>query len=319
MRRRRRRRSAVINEQQFCEALADLCVEGNVLANIENFLALPDTDWNTVGMYRGEFGTKSQSQVQSLLQRSRFLSWMRGSHPDIVLVNANLLDSGMENITAVSVFCTTLITSLISIQPDNVVLHFFCGLHVNVEDPCPGPTGLVRMLIIQVFTYLRQWKLLDLDFLDDRNKVKDLENQDLQMLCETLWSLLWQFDSGTQIYCIIDSITLFDTEAMLPDLELILSYLQQIVDDDKLPAIFKVLMTSSVLCSMDLEHQPIFEDCSDRILILSADESISAEMDDEYGIKSHFLQQSTPTQPPVQRRTPAIVRRRRYDDDDDFC
>lgn len=266
-------------------------------------------------MHRGDFSTQTQTQVQSLLQHGRFLDWMRGSYPDVLLVNAGLPHASMGSISAISVFCATLITSLVRLRPaDAVVMHFFCGLHVDADESCAGPTGLVRSLIIQAFVYLRRWGLLDLDFLDDRNRVRDLEDQDLDALCDTLWSLLWQFEPGTQIYCIIDSATLFDTGDMLPDFEVVLDYLRRIVDDSKLPAVLKILMTSPVLSSVDIEQQPVFEDYPDRILTLSSEGMMSGEMD-EYGMEAHLSQMSSPARSPGQRRIPTTPRWRRYHDD----
>ncbi|KAF3770055.1 hypothetical protein M406DRAFT_237578, partial [Cryphonectria parasitica EP155] len=234
---------------QFCEAIADLPNSEVGLPDVEGFTLQPDSDWDAVSMFRGNFNARTQSRVQSLLQQNRFLSWMNGSYPDLLLILANLPDTGMQHITAMSVLCATLVSSLTNLRRGHVVLHFFCGLHINSRDPSPGPTGLVRSLIMQVFTYLRRDGLLSLDFLNDRADVKAIEDQDLEILCRTLQSLLDQFQPSTQVYCVIDSITLFDSEDSAYDLEVVLGYLQEIVEDSQLPAIFKLMMTSPARCT----------------------------------------------------------------------
>lgn len=288
-----RRGRAVVNEQQFCEAVADPVLDEDDIPDVEGLIAQPISDWKEISMYRGDFDSKTQSRVQSLLQQGRFLSWMKGSYPDLLLVLADLPTSGMEKITAVSLFCATLITSLTNLRRGDVVVHFFCGLHVDPRDPSPGPTGLIRSLIMQVFMYLRRDDLLSLDFLNDRAIIQAMEDQDLEILCQTLQSLLDQFQAGTQVFCIIDSITLFDSEEWSPDLTVVLEYLHEIVQDSKLPAIFKVMLTSSALCAPEVGDLLTREDKHpDRLLTLSAD-NISVEDDmGDYEMERHLSQMS---------------------------
>lgn len=312
----RRRRAAVINEEQFCEAIADPPLDEDDIPDIEGFAVIPDSDWSEVSMYRGDFDSKTQSQVQSLLQQGRFLSWMKGSYPDLLLVLADLPTSGMEKITAVSVFCATLVTSLINLRREDVVLHFFCGLHVDSQGPCPGPKGLVRSLIMQVFTYLRRDHLLSLDFLDDRTIVQSIEDQDLDTICQTLQSLVDQFQAGTQVFCVVDSITLFDSEEWASDLKIVLEYLRETVEDSRLPAVFKVMLTSSALCTPEVTDLLTREDkYPDRVWSLSS-ENISVEGDmDDYEMERHLSQVSISPRSGGHRLRSGIDRRRFYEDE----
>ncbi|KKY32017.1 hypothetical protein UCDDA912_g08014 [Diaporthe ampelina] len=59
----RRRRGAVINELQFCEAIADPPFHKEEEPDIESLAAQPDNDWSTVTRYRGDFDSKTQSQI----------------------------------------------------------------------------------------------------------------------------------------------------------------------------------------------------------------------------------------------------------------
>ncbi|KAJ4416631.1 hypothetical protein N0V82_006641 [Gnomoniopsis sp. IMI 355080] len=313
-----RRRRAVINERHFCEAIADPVPNEDGIPDVEGLIAQPISDWKEISMYRGDFDSKTQSRVQSLLQQGRFLAWMKGSYPDLLLVLADLPTSGMEKITAVSLFCATLVTSLMNLRREDVVVHFFCGLHVHPQDPNPGPTGLVRSLIMQVFMHLRRDGHLSLDFLDDRAIVQAIEDQDLEILCQTLQSLLDQFQAGTQVFCIIDSITLFDSEEWSLDLMTVLEYLHETVQDGKLPAIFKVMLTSSALCAPEVTDLLTMEDKHpDRVLSLSAD-NISVEDDmGNYEMERHLSQVSVSPRSGSYRLTSEVKRRRHYGDDYD--
>lgn len=271
----KRRRGAVINKLQFCEAITDHPFYDDEEPDVGNFAAQPDSDWNTVSRYSGDFDFKTQGQVQSILQQGRFLDWMKSKYPDLVLVLADLPTSDMGNITAVSVFCATLITSLTNLRREDFVLHFFCGLHVDSSDPSPGPRGLVRSLIMQLFTYLSRAGGADLDFIYDRDFVRDIEDQHLGALCRVLRELLWQCEPGTHVYCIIDSVTLFERIEWSQDLTTVVRCLRDCVDNGKLPAVFKVMLTSSALCSPELKK--LFtagNNYPERVMHLSTDDCL---------------------------------------------
>lgn len=224
--------------------------------------------------YSGDFDSKTQSQVKSILQRGRFLGWMKSKYPDLILVLADLPTSGLENITAVSVFCATLITSLTNLRREDLVLHFFCGLHVDRHDPSPGPRGLVRSLIMQLFGHLTRAGSVDLGFIYDREYVRDIEDQHLGALCQTLRELLWQCEPGTHVYCIIDSITLFERAVWSRDLTKVARCLRDCVDDGEMPAVLKVMLTSSALCTPELKKLLTAGDSdTERVLYLSAEDS----------------------------------------------
>lgn len=307
------RRGAVINEEQFCEAIADPPLDEYGVPDIESFAALPNNDWNEISLYRGDFDSRTLSRVQSLLQQGRFLRWMKGAYPDLLLILADLPNSGMEKITAVSVFCATLVTSLIRLRHQDVVIHFFCGLHVDPQAPSPGPAGLVRSLIMQMFVYLRRDGYLSLQFLNDRAIVQAIEDQDLEILCRTLQSLLDQFEAGTQVFCIIDSITLFDSQEWSTDLQMVLGYLHQTVEDSRLPAIFKVILTSSALCAPEMADLLTEEDqYSDRVLSLSSEDlSVDGDMGD-YEMERHLSRLSVSPRSSRYRLRSDVSGRRRY-------
>lgn len=270
-----RRRGAVINKLQFCEAITDHLFYDDEEPDVESFASQPDRDWSTVSRYRGDFDSKTQGQVQSILKQRRFLGWLKSKYPDLVLVLADLPTSDMGNITAVSVFCATLITSLTSLRREDLVLHFFCGLHVDSGDPSPGPRGLVRSLIMQLFTYLSHAGGADLDFVCDRDYVRDIEDQHLGALCQTLRELLWQCEPGAHVYCIIDSITLLERTVWSHDLTTVVRCLRDCVDNGEMPAVFKVMLTSSALCSPELKK--LFtagNNHPERVMHLSTDDCL---------------------------------------------
>lgn len=147
--------------------------------------------------------------------------------------------------------------------------HSFCGLHADYdEEPFPRPAGLVRSLILQVFLKLVSSNNLNLDFLHDRKMVEVLRAHDLEAMCYTLHELLHGFPAGTRVFCIIDSISMIDTFDSFQDLEVIMQYLRDMVEDRDLRAFFKILMANTSVCSLDLQSLPVFEERLDRVVNL---------------------------------------------------
>lgn len=292
------RRRAVINELQFCEAIADAPFREDEIPDIEGFAIQPDNDWGTVTRYSGDFDSRTQSQVQSILQQGRFLGWMRSKYPDLLLILADLPASGTEGISPVSVFCATLVSSLTNIRREDLVLHFFCGLHVDSCDPSPGPRGLVRSLIMQLFAYLSRTGCANLDFICDRGYVRDIEDQILETLCHTLQELLFQCEPGTHVYCIIDSVTLFERDVWFRDLKKVAKFLQEFVENEEMPAVLKVMLTSSALCTPELKD--LFKaghGHRESVLYLSEDKSF---VDGDFGedeMEHHLAQMSLAPRP----------------------
>lgn len=302
-----RRLSAVVNYLQFSEAIADRPFYEDEEPDIESFAAQPDSEWSTVSKYRGDFDSRTQGQVQSILQQRRFLGWMRSRHPDMVLVLADLPNLAMDKITAVSVFCATLITSLTNLRRGDLVLHFFCGLHVDSRGPSPGPKGLVRSLIMQLFAHLTRAGGANLDFICDRDYVRDIEDQKLGVLCQTLRELLWQCEPGVHVYCIIDSITLFEGSAWSRGLTAVAMCLLDCVDNGEMPAVLKVMLTSSALCAPELKALVTGGDrYPERVLYLSAEGSFVEDADGENEAERHLAQMSI---------SPRQGYRRRYEDE----
>lgn len=273
---RRARRGPVIAPNDFWPLFAEYMIEEDgpeerYVPDHETSINQPFVDLEYVLMHRGNMRTRDFSQAQTLLRHERFLTWMNQANPDLILVNANIRSAGQGNISAMSILCADLVGCLATARPEDVVIQFFCGLHSDYDEELfPGPSGLVRLLILQVFLKLVRLGHLNLDFLHDRNMVEALRAHDLDIMCHTLHELLHGFPAGTRVFCIIDSISMLDTSDSFQDVEIVLQCLRDIVEDRDLRAFVKVLMANNSTCSMDLQTLPVFEERPDRVVNLSS-------------------------------------------------
>lgn len=208
---------------------------------LESTFFQSNKDLELASMYNTN--TKAQGQAQSVLLQPRFTEWLQDGNPDLLLIDANIRGAALSNMSAMSLFCAYLVASMIKLQPDDVVSHFFCGLHTASSDPWYGPSGLVRSLIVQLLMALHERELLDLDFIRSRLYLKGLKEHKLENLCQLLHDLIRQLPSETAVYCIIDGIGCLD-KGSGEDLCFVIEWLKYIVGDDSLPTNFKVLMTN---------------------------------------------------------------------------
>ncbi|EHK42417.1 hypothetical protein TRIATDRAFT_266127 [Trichoderma atroviride IMI 206040] len=247
-------------------------------------------------LQRAAIKAPTQGQVQSLLRHHRFLRWLNQHGPDLVLVDANIRLPGLNKLSAVSVFCATFVASIIKVQPSEVVIQFFCGLHDMPRDPLFGPNGLVRSMILQLLMKLINMKILDLNFINDRDYLMALEEHNLHSLCDTLDFLVNQFPPDTTVYCIIDSIWCFDKERFFKDFEFVMQHLHRLVNSKQLIPNFKVLLANPMQSTRRVKGMSIFRNDPSSIITLSPNNLIPLEISSRV-IEGYLLRPSTPTPP----------------------
>lgn len=245
---------AVVGLDRFCDILVQAGLEAGEVTDLEMALRHPNDDLERALMQKTRFKPSAQAQAQSLLKHRRFIEWLSQCHPDFIFVEANISSAAMEKVSVVSTFCATFVGSMKKAQPQEVVVHFFCGLHNTTHDPWLGPNGLIRSVLLQLVMRLEQMNSLSLDFINDREFLKDLESHDLPSLCQALHELVSQFPPDLSVYLVIDSISMFDRGKLFNDLQTVISWLRYIVQDRSLAPMFKVLITTPKNCTLRVKR-----------------------------------------------------------------
>ncbi|GKZ74048.1 hypothetical protein AnigIFM50267_011287 [Aspergillus niger] len=278
----------------------------------------PNEDFRRALVHKSRFTAAAQGQVQSLLRHERLRRWMTHHHPDLMLVDANISSSGREKVSAISVFCATLVSSMIEVHPNEVVVQFFCGLHTARLDPWHGLNGLVRSIAMQLLMKLVKMNILDLNFINNRDYLRDLEVHDLNALCETLYSLVSQFPADITVYCIIDSISWFDKDKTFMDLAAVMEWLQYIVEDRSLIPMFKILLTNPMKSTRRMKELPVFKENPARLVTLSSRNLVPMGISNR-AIERQLSRSPSPSPLTPKRGLPRTPRQESYDDDYDGC
>ncbi|KLU92193.1 hypothetical protein MAPG_11139 [Magnaporthiopsis poae ATCC 64411] len=187
---------------------------------------------------------------------------------------------------------------LVAARPDAVVVHFFCGLHAGPVDPEFGPNGLLRSVLMQLVLKLVELGGLNLGFVSDDEYVANLRSSDPRTaciaLCDALCNLVAQFPAGTEVYCILDSISWFDREKTSHLLEIVMECLQCLVGDGGQAPIFKVFLTNSGRASLKLQSFPVFQQRPERLITLSPSNSTPVGLSPR-AVERQIVRPSTPT------------------------
>lgn len=302
------RRLQVVSLDRFCAVLAKASPAGAELAQLDRMFQHPNEDLERALVQRGKIKAADQARAQSLLHHHRFAQWMGQRHSDMILVDGNIRSADRQKLSALSVFCASFVASMIKVQPEEVVVQFFCGLHCGPNDSWRGPNGMVRSLIMQLVMNLEQLELLSLDFINNRKFLGELEAHDLRSLCITLRELVSQFPPDRTVICVIDSISCFDVAEMIKDLEAVTHWLLRIVDDESLMTSFKVLMTNPG--SRNLRIKKLLQGRPPACVSLSSNNLLSTPISHRV-METHLLRPSTPIPPEPKRQV-------LFDDVEDF-
>jgi hypothetical protein len=165
---------------------------------------------------------------------------------------------------------------MVTAHPEDVVVFHFCGQHFLPKDAWYGANGLVRFLAMQLLVRLLEMNCSDLSFIDDWDFVEGLENHDLSCLCDLLYHLLAQFSTQTTVYCVIDTISLFDNPRTLPDLKIVMDCFHSILRDTSLSPAVKILLTNPMHSKRTMKKLPVFQDDPTRLVNLIPDTLTSA-------------------------------------------
>ncbi|KAJ5935486.1 hypothetical protein N7466_005033 [Penicillium verhagenii] len=206
-----------------------------------------------------QFTSLAQAQAQQLFTSPAFKSWMASTHPTSLLVHGNFAESGPGRITPLSVLCAMLALQLRrNINAESkptIILHYFCGLHGsrrNRVDSLVGPNGLIRSLLAQL---LQTGRHFNLDFINTKDFVHQLEAHNLQKLCSTFLELIEQLSRKTTVICILDGLSEFTSQHFKDELMDVIHILNRLVTHRTLHPNFKLLCTTPLARDALLDGQ----------------------------------------------------------------
>ncbi len=217
---------------------------------------------------------RDQSQVQSLLTRHEFTSWLNLSSHALLYVDAALEKAANQPLSAASLLTAKLVAAVPAVFGHTaIVLHFFCGLHVS--DEWCGPEGMMRSLIVQLLMRLvdldpeTEWRGLefarDKDFPNIDRFAWALEAEDLYALRTAFRALLRDLPDRMTVFVVLDSVLFLDR--LLASWNFVLESLTELMEAQELPVFVKVLMINQRRKSQKVRMLPVVQSWGSKKLI----------------------------------------------------
>lgn len=169
------------------------------------------------------FSDKALAAAAYLGETPKFSQWLLDIGSNQILVNGHCAHETSRRTSPLSVFCASLIQNLLGGEAqgpggshdEDLVLHFFCGQHVDPHGPLAGPQGLIRSLTTQlILAWPQKGPPPDLRFLSSLlpGTVSSAEEDlDVEIVCGVFYELLRQLPARATVYCIVDGISYFET------------------------------------------------------------------------------------------------------------
>ena len=201
-----------------------------------------------------EMSAVRQARVGSLLQDSKFQSWFKAAHSQTLVIDG-MEDNGMDSALSPLTFLCTLLSKIVSEMRIAEPLTFFCGQHATPGDQFEGASGVMRSLCSQIL--ISHGENLNLAFLDFAT-LQAISNHDMVALCRLFEALLERVGRRT-IFCMIDGISWYETEARSRDMHVVMPFLQSLieaVEGSSHGLVFKLLVTSPILSQYTHEWFP---------------------------------------------------------------
>ena len=184
-----------------------------------------------------------QARTAALMENHLFQAWLNSDQSTGLAVNGMDIRAD-EAISSPMTYFTGLLSQTLKQMNIAVPLTHLCGLHTSPDDPLEGVKGILRALTCQLVLAYSQ--SLDLSFIN-YTFVELVVAQDLRALCELFRGLLVSVSQGT-IFCLLDGISWFETQAKIQNLRVMMAFLRDLINELQREGgslTLKVLITSA--------------------------------------------------------------------------
>lgn len=119
-------------------------------------------------------------------------------------------------------------------------LAFFCGEHLQKDDPDSGPDGMMRSLLAQLLLAYSDFDLRTV------RRLQHLDFDDVKDLCDVFDLLIDQLPHYVVVFCVVDAISFYeDTAAVCDEAGVVVQTLVDVVERTRESGCaFKLLLMS---------------------------------------------------------------------------
>ena len=206
----------------------DSVLEQDVKAKLETIWILPRHD---------------QDRVMAIMRSHKLQKWITSTDSSALFINANHKGSARQQPTSFvsAKLVDSMTPSSSSALPEprmTLPLAFFCGEHLQKDDPDSGPAGMMRSLLAQLLLAYRDFDLRTIQ------RMQSLNYDDVNDLCDIFGLLITQLPPYVLVLCILDAISFYEDSATVCEEASII--VRALVDaTEQTACTFKLLLMSS--------------------------------------------------------------------------
>ncbi|KAI3390807.1 hypothetical protein diail_8592 [Diaporthe ilicicola] len=193
---------------------------------------------------------REKRKADLIVSTKQFHDWMVNNKSSELLVHGDFRRSrsASEPVSALSVFCATLTQTFRKAGHQQIPLVFFCGSHVERDDPQRGPAVMIRSFIAQLAKF---WPLDATTVQNDQSKpylqqeVETIVKEGtLTEICNLFIHLVRCLPESTTLVCIVDGIAHYETDNFEEGLLEVLGSLLDLARNGVTAATVKILASS---------------------------------------------------------------------------
>lgn len=186
----------------------------------------------------GQSLSRAPAHVLMMYRTGRVREFLSTAAPDAIFVEGIMDGQEMSRCSPMSLACAVLLDDLAG--PSHVAaIHYFCGLHNNVQDPVSGGRGIARVLIGQLLC------LQDFDFTFLTVEWRAALDQGSYEAQLALFKPIISQLRRAVLFCVIDAVTWFEGNTRKEETDALISELIHVAADCEHTAHLKLLITSS--------------------------------------------------------------------------
>lgn len=188
-------------------------------------------------------------QLSSLTQTDSFKTWLSDEESSPLLIHGNF--DQFDGHSPLSYLCARLVNEYAKMDCV-AVLHYFCSLRSDRWDPRCNAAGIVSQMVGQLLANTTLSFNFDLNIVNGRS-IKKFRSYDLTNLGQLFLQLIRQLSrTRVVIFCLIDSISVYETEPLVEDTRTLLVTLMELVNSQRgnrrkksTKIVFKLLVTDA--------------------------------------------------------------------------
>ena len=149
----------------------------------------------------------AQDRAATIIASPQLRTWLTTPQPSALFINGNHDASARQS--PLSYVCGKLIDSMSSPvegsgHPWILACAFFCGQHMDLDDPASGPAGMMRSLLARLLLNYSVFKLTTI------KRLLNIDPSEIGELCSAFADLIAQLPRRYVVFCIIDGLTLYE-------------------------------------------------------------------------------------------------------------